>query len=282
MSHLSNTFTDASTTLDEARVRAAHKSATLSPTDAGDTSKKFHHVEAPTLSHLLALILHPREDSIPPKAVLLVIDGLNYLMDIDYPRYQIAASNKTEAQKWQAGRRYAVLGSIVSALSKLAVINNMAVVVTTGCATRMRHDSGLGAALVPGIGGLEWESGIWNRIVVFRDFASRLVGVQKCQGRSAISREEVGEPGHLIAFEFGPTGSALERMMQKGAGITLVQPVKSKASPAKPRKRAIDEIADSEGEDMDEYGWADADDGAFTGDGPAVDGDTSTAPARPD
>jgi len=235
----------------------------ISPASAEDCLKRFHHIVVPTLSHLLASILHPR-DSFPAEGTsLLVIEGLNTLIDLDYPRFPFAGSAKTEQQRWQAGRRYAILGSLVSALNKLAVLNNLAVIVTTGCASRMRTDSGLGSALVPGVGGGEWDAGVWGRLVVFRDFGGRFVGLQKCQGRSLISREEVGEVGRVVSFEISRDG----RVGEKGIGVTGDQVVpKTMRSPVKPRKRTFDEVADSEGEEAaDEYGWAETDEDAIAG-----------------
>jgi hypothetical protein len=206
---------------------------------------------------------------------LLVIDDLNILVDLDYPRQQFANSARTEQQKWQSSRRYGILGSIVSALNKLAVLNNLAIIVTTGCSTRMRSDSGLGAALGPGIGGTEWEAGTWNRLVVFRDFGGRFVGMQKSQGKSHISREEVGETGRIFAVEITSNGAVRERQPGKHADGATAALVKPRISPAKPRKRAFDEIADSDGEEVDEYGWAEADDDAVAAEGLIVDGPSS-------
>jgi hypothetical protein len=234
--------------------------------------KSFKHVQAPTLSHLFALILHPPTDFIPRNASLLVIDDLNILIDLDCPRQQFMGSTRTEQQKWQSSRRYGILGSLVSALNKLAVLNNLAVLVTTGCSTRMRPDSGLGAALAPGIGGAEWEAGTWNRLVVFRDFGRRLIGLQKCQGKSLISREEVGETGRVFAFEVLPSGAIQDRHPGKDADGATAALAKAKISPAKTRKRTFDEIADSDGEDVDEYGWAEADDDALAVEGLVDDG----------
>jgi hypothetical protein len=232
--------------------------------------KRFYCITPPTLSHLLALILQPRPDFLRTGTSLLIIEGVNALIDLDYPRFPIMSSNKTEQQKWQSGRRYAVLGSLISALNKLAVLNNLAVVVTTGCASRMRSDSGLGSALVPGVGGTEWDSGIWTRLVVFRDFSVPLIGLQKCQGRSLISREEVGETGSVIGFEVDTDGLLRERQRERG---NIVQEVaKAVRSPVKPRKRTFDEVADSEGEDEDEYGWADTDDDALAAEALAENG----------
>ena len=280
--HASNISIDAAAPLNETRLRKQASAKSFVHTrPVQEALKNFHHVEAPTLSHVLAMMMHPRPSTIPPGTGLLVVDGLNHLLDLDYPRYQIAASNKTEVQKWQAGRRYAVLGSLAAALNKVAVFHGLAIIVTTGCATRMRHDSGLGAALVPGVGGVEWESGVWNRVVVFRDFNVRCVGVQKCQGRSLISRLEVGEPGHLIAFESASDGVLVERTTSTAECGTSTLPVKPMSSPVKRRKRNVDEIADSESEDMDEYGWADTDEDAFAVDGLAGNVSTSAAAAEP-
>ena len=216
--------------------------------------------------------MHPPSNFVPPRCNLLVIEDLNSLIDLDYPRYQFATSTKTEQQRWQAGRRYAILGFLVSAINKLAVLNNLAAIVTTGCVTRMRPDSGLGAALVPAIGGPEWDGGIWNRLVVFRDFGGRIVGVQKCQGKSLIPREEVGEIGRLVAFNITSGGVVGERPASEGPQSLPAQQVKPRMSPVKPRKRNLDEIANSEGEDVDEYGWAEKDDDAITAEGLIDDG----------
>ena len=217
----------------------------------------------------------------PSGTGLLVVDDLNVLMDLDYPRYQFAVSSKTEQQKWQASRRYAVLSSLVSGLNKLAVIKGLAVVVITGCSTRMRPDTGLGAALVPGIGGVEWDGGVWNRLVVFRDFSGRFVGVQKCQGRSLISREEVGEIGRVVGSEVADDGTLRERQASRLADGAVAQ-VKPRASPVKPRKRVFDEVADSESEDVDEYGWAETDEDAIAAEGLIEDAQAATASTEPD
>lgn len=196
-----------------------------------------------------------------------MIDDLQILLDLEYPRQQISNVGKTEQQKWQSSRRYAILGTLVSALNKMAVLNNLAIIVTTSCSNRMRSDSGLGSALVPGVGGAEWETGIWNRLVLFRDFGGRSVGIQKSQGKSNISREEIGETGRIIAFDVNLGGTIQERQPGKSSDVATAALAKARISPVKPRKRAFDEIADSDGEDVDEYGWAEADDDAIAAEG---------------
>ncbi|KAK1810479.1 hypothetical protein LTR12_015170 [Friedmanniomyces endolithicus] len=232
-----------------------------------DYRNRFIHHRVPTLSHLLAMFLHPRPDFSSPGTTLLVIEEFHTLVDLDYPRVLFASSGKTQQQKWQAGRRYAVLGTLIAGLNKLAVLNNLAIAVTTGCASRVRTDSGLGSALVPGVGGGEWDGGVWNRLVIFRDFGCRFVGVQKCRGRILISREQIGESGKVVGFTIDADGA----LRQKGsAGGFAPEDLRRKVtrSPTKSRKRAIDEVADSEGEEADEYGWAETDEDALTADGP--------------
>ncbi|KAK3626296.1 hypothetical protein LTR56_019873 [Elasticomyces elasticus] len=233
--------------------------------EIGKYRNNLMHYRVPTLSHLLAMVLHSQPDFPPSGTTTMMIRGLNTLIDIDYPRILFASAGKSTQQKWQAGRRYAVLGSLIAGLNKLAVLNNVAIVATTGCASRTRSDSGLGSALVPGIGGAEWDGGVWNRLVVFRDFHCRFVGVQKSQGRTLIGRQEIGETGKIVAFDVERDRS----VRQQGPLSSLPSEGLRKSisrSPAKPRKRYIDEVADSEGEDADEYGWAETDEDALTAD----------------
>jgi len=238
--------------------------------------RRFHHITTSTLSHLLALFLHPRADFPPGGTSLVVIRGLNKLIDIDFPRVIFGRNNKTEQQKWQAGRRYAILGSLGAALHKLAVVNNMAILVLTGCASRQRAGSGLGAAIVPAIGGTEWDTGICDRLVIFRDFGGRFVGVQKCQGRSLISREEAGEIGCIVGFDIAGDGSLQERR-PPGHRSDRVEPllVTPVPDPARSKKRTYEEIADSDDDDADEYGWVEMDEDTLTAEGP---GDEQTQP----
>ena len=226
----------------------------------------------PTLSHLLAAILNPPASFLPEKTSLLVIDDLHTLVDLDYPRGAYSAAAKTEQQKWQAGRRYAILGSLVSSLGKLAVLNNIAVIVTTGCSSRMRSDTGLSAAIGPGVGGSEWEAGIWSRLVLFRDFSRRFLGVQKSSGRNITPLDPVGDIRNGIAFEINQDGSLQEHIIDLTSShpTSSIPPVtKKSSSPVKVvRKRVYDEIADSEeDEDLDEYGWAEKDDEVLAGEG---------------
>jgi hypothetical protein len=191
----------------------------------------------------------------------------------------LSPATKPDIQKWAASRRYALLGSIVSALNRLAASYGLAVLVTTGCATRMRSEFGAPGAplgLVPGVGGSEWETGIWARAAVLRDFGGRFVGVSKARG-AAVAAGAAGL-GTIIGFAIGEGGVAIEdvRRQQEHAASDDARKALT-LSPSRGRKRALEEIADSDDdEEADEYGgWAGLEEDALAG----VEGDVAeTAP----
>jgi hypothetical protein len=207
----------------------------------------------------------------------LVLTNLHTLLEISNPRNtSFSPAIKPDIQKWAASRRYALLGSIVSALNRLAARHDIAVLVTTGCATRMRSEFGAPGAplgLVPGVGGSEWETGIWARAAVLRDFRGRVVGITKVRG-TAVASGEVGL-GTVVGFAIGEGGVAItdERREQERAANEAVK--KITLSPIRGRKRALEEIADSdEDEEADEYGgWVGLEDDSLAGaDGAEGDG----------
>jgi hypothetical protein len=240
----------------------------------------FHHSVKHTLPHLLTLLLHPPATFPPPGTRLLVLTNLHTLLETSNPRNTtLSPATKPDIQKWAASRRYALLGSIVSALNRLAASYGLAVLVTTGCATRMRSEFGAPGAplgLVPGVGGSEWETGIWARAAVLRDFGGRFVGVSKARG-AAVAAGAAGL-GTIIGFAIGEGGVAIEdvRRQQEHAASDDARKALT-LSPARGRKRALEEIADSDDdEEADEYGgWAGLEEDALAG----VEGDVAeTAP----
>jgi hypothetical protein len=224
----------------------------------------LHQITLRTLSHLVALALHPSASFPPPNTKLIVIDSLNMVIDQDYPRLPFLTGTRTDAQKWKASRRYAVLGSLVTGLTKLAALHSLAVIVTTGYSTRTRSDSGMSAALAPGVGCAEWEAGVWNRLAMFRDFAGRFVGVQKVQGKNSQPMDPVGHIGIVIPFEIDNDGQLRHPSggLQSPDDVLTNRPVlgHSSSPPKNGVKRAYDEVADSDDDEIDEYGWAEADD----------------------
>lgn len=212
--------------------------------------------------------MHPTSTFPPARTSLLVIDGINTLLDLDFPRLGYSSSNRTDSQKWQANRRYAILGTLITSLNKLAVLHNLAAIVITGCNSKMRPESGMGAAIGPGVGGSEWEAGTHTRIVMFRDFSGRYAGVQKVNGRNLMPLDPMSDVRNIIGFEIERDGVLKEKIVdltsspadQGGELSAVVKKAIVMPSKAPARKRIYDEIADSEDEDVDEYGWAERDD----------------------
>ncbi|KAF2864495.1 P-loop containing nucleoside triphosphate hydrolase protein, partial [Piedraia hortae CBS 480.64] len=212
-------------------------------------NKNFHWLPQPTLSHQLAFVLHSKASVIPRNTSLLIFEGVHGLIEQEYPRYPILTGSE-DMRRWKISRRYAVLNSLVSGLNKLATVTNTAVVVTTGCASRARP-GGLGPAIVPGVGGREWDSGIFNRLVLFRDHKGRFIGLTKCRARSLVPGDGVGAVGKAFCFEFPDDGVVMRE--RRIGNVQMTAPV---PSPKRARKRFYDEVADSEGEEEEElYGW---------------------------
>jgi len=124
-------------------------------------------IAVPTLAHLLALFVHPPASFPPKQTSLIVIDGLSTLFDVAYQR-NFATNKTSDASKWAAGRKYAVMSDLMSKLGKMAALNNIAMVLTCQTVTRLR--TGASAILLPALSGLEWDNGISTQLVIFRDW----------------------------------------------------------------------------------------------------------------
>ena len=80
----------------------------------------------------------------------------------------IASASKSETSRWLAGRRQAMIADVASRLTKLAVMNDLVVLVTCNTVTRIRADTG--AILRSALGGQAWDSAVSNRVALFRDW----------------------------------------------------------------------------------------------------------------
>ncbi|KAI5195761.1 P-loop containing nucleoside triphosphate hydrolase protein [Aureobasidium subglaciale] len=264
--------TDATTTFAKCRLSqflAANLAENEADQDEQHRLNRFHAYSTPTVAHLLALTLHPPQTFPPPGTSLMIIDDLHAIFEVSYPRNRANtfSSHKSEAARWAAGRRYGIMATLMSALKKLAALHDMAIVVTTGCATRVRSGSGLGAVLVPGMGGAEWEAGISNRLVMFRDFklgswaqqqqdfeSARYIGLQKNNG---VAFSDEGETGQVVAFTMSKEG--LRDLVNKDSTADAPVVTLAASSPSKSRKRPHADTADGTAEGRDEYGWFNGD-----------------------
>ncbi|KAL9095305.1 MAG: hypothetical protein Q9165_002562 [Trypethelium subeluteriae] len=257
------------------------------PTSSAAVITKLHHFTTPTLAHLLALIAHATPTFPPQSTSLLVIDSLSTLFDIAYAGQtsksdQSSADQRVkDARRWAANRRFAVLGSLIAALNKIAAVNNVAVLVTSQMMTRVGPSgAGTKAILVPALSGKEWDLGIANRVVLFRDWAPeelrqgsqgkeadgnarvkleqmRFAGVVKANGIVPGEQTRQGSTlGNVVPFTIDETGIVPYSINDKPLR-PLSSPVKL-SSPVS-RKRQFEEVADSEAESDDDYGWVEED-----------------------
>ncbi|KAF2091914.1 P-loop containing nucleoside triphosphate hydrolase protein, partial [Saccharata proteae CBS 121410] len=220
---------------------------------------RFHHYTVPTLAHLLALFAHPTPSFPPLGTVLVVIDSISVLLENAYPRNG-NPPGYSDAARWASGRKFAVINELTSKLSRFAAVHDVAVVVTSQSATRIRP--GAGALLMPSISNTEWDNGIATRVVLFRDWAPeldqtirpedrkrnelRFLGLLKLAG---VSLTEGSDLGIVVPFTINKTG--LSTVDVTPDGITM----QKLTSPARSAKRSFVEIADSDDEANSEYEW---------------------------
>jgi hypothetical protein len=157
--------------------------------------------------------MHPPPSFPPPNTSLIVIDSLSTLLDNAYPRNvdDRASRSKSDQTRWAAGRKFAVINELISTLTRIAAMHNIALLLACQTITQIR--GGSRALLVPAISGAEWENGISTRLVLFRDWVpgqgkwndadadrlckARFIGVVKVNG---VTRADEGGVGNVVPF----------------------------------------------------------------------------------
>lgn len=221
--------------------------------------EKFDCIDALTLPRLITVFLHPTETFPPAQAALIVVDDLSNIIHGSFPKSKGKAANATsngvrdkQAQK-AAGRKWSVLADLATAMSRLAAMRNVAILVVNQTATSLSR--GEKARLKPGLTSPQWNLVVQTRILLYRDFVSP----EKGEGLPAsithhIRFAEVAKlNGKERDYGYYPTSFVISK-----GGIRECQ-LKDKSStealPRKPApelksatKRKADEIADSEDE----------------------------------
>lgn len=130
--------------------------------------ERLDYYYTPTLSHLMALLLHPVSSFPKTGTSLIVIDSLSALLDNAYPRGSddLAAMKTNEHARWLGGRRQAVTSELAAKLTKLAAMNSLAILVTNYATTKIR--AGARAILRPAVGGQDWEKALGAGIILLR------------------------------------------------------------------------------------------------------------------
>jgi len=144
--------------------------AASNPAFVDESLMRLKHFMAPTLSHLLALIRLPPASLLGNGTSMIVIDTISASIDQALPRGMddMASASKSDASRWLAGRRQAIIADIATRLSRLAAMHDLVVLVTSNTVTRITADTG--AVLRPALGGQAWDSAVANRVALFRDW----------------------------------------------------------------------------------------------------------------
>lgn len=160
--------------------------ATSDSDSVDDHLQRLHHFTTPSLPHLLALLTHQSLSSPPTETSLMVIDSISTLFALAYPKKgengsgQQPAVKKSDAAQWASGRRWAVMGDIISKIGRLATTCNIAILLTSQMTTRITPETG--AVLQPAISGTAWDTGISSRVVIFRDWIFKATDFVNSQG----------------------------------------------------------------------------------------------------
>jgi RecA/RadA recombinase len=155
-----------------------------SPPVPEPSEKMFDNVSyfnVPTLAHLLTLFLHPTPKFPPPRTSLIVIDNVSTVFATAFTRSadrraagstsMVAESARNVAQQKAASRKWAVAGDLTTAMTRMASLHNLSVLVINQVATSLKGVRK--AVLKPSLSGNGWDAGVQNQILLYRDFAPR-------------------------------------------------------------------------------------------------------------
>jgi len=154
--------------------QANSSSTPTSAEEIDELMSNFHHFTTPTLPHLLALLTHQSNGFPPLSTSLIVIDSIATIFALAFPKITEHSNSqrnpvkRSGAAQWASGRRWAVMGDLISKIGKFAATRNIAVLLTNQTNTRIRSETG--AMLHPAVSGRAWDTGIGTRIVLFRDW----------------------------------------------------------------------------------------------------------------
>jgi RecA/RadA recombinase len=145
------------------------------PTVPALLNERFSYLDAHTLPRLLTVFLHPTTSTPSTRTSLIVVDDLSNLLLGALARTSTSSNSSAPAivreklDKQATSKRFQVIESLAAAMSKMAAIRNIAIVVLTN-ATMSLKDSNR-ALLKPGLSSQAWESAVHTRIMLYRDFA---------------------------------------------------------------------------------------------------------------
>ncbi|GAE00178.1 conserved hypothetical protein [Paecilomyces variotii No. 5] len=256
------------------------RSSSLETGDAVDSlMANFIHFRAQSLPHLLALLLRPPACFPPEGTALLVVDTISGPFPSYFPHATELKSRLSQGRiadnhqlQWLLNRKWNVTSDLASHLTKLATINRMAVLVLNQTHTKIKGQPR--PTLYPALAGGSWESTVYSRIVLYRDwpdpetyedvdeFSSRRVRFAEIVKRTG-KLQNLRNDDDIIPFFIEDEGFRELVKRPKLPPSSAVTISGTTSTCAKPRKRKVDEVADSEEEGLEsdgDYGWIESDD----------------------
>jgi hypothetical protein len=153
--------------------------------------ERVTHYLTPTLSHLLALLLHAPA-RLPADFALLVVDDISALFTAAFPP-------GSEQKGPKSSRRFPLMVQLITELGKLAA--SRPAVVALGVHMNTRVVKGFGGVLQSALAAPQWTAGLAVRLAVLRRAGGREVRVVKVGGK------DVGEAGvHRCKVVVGKEG----------------------------------------------------------------------------
>ncbi|KAI4112378.1 MAG: hypothetical protein LQ345_006468, partial [Seirophora villosa] len=191
---------------------------------------------------------------------LLVVDSVSVPFNHAFAQSS-GHERKTDAAQWASGRRWAVMGDLISAIAKLAATRNITALLINQTTTKLKVESA--ACLQPAMTGAAWDAGIQCRILLFRDWQMRIddESSQEQGGYAAVVKVGDGPVkgfGEIVPFAIEKYGLRETNNVVSPVPAAVVMH-ESTAPRQTALKRKRNEIADSASEeDMisdDDFGW---------------------------
>lgn len=252
---------DTATSVPGTRLRAL-----LGQSNNADCLSSFRHYTAPTLSHVITLLLHSPPGFLSDETGLIVIDSLSASIDSEYPRgSDDARGAKNDTSRWTAGRRQATIADIGSRLAKLAAVHDVAFLIVSNTVTHIR--AGSEASLRPALVGEGWESSVNNRIYLYRDWlpVSTTHDQRKVVEAARIALR-LEKAGGAVAHDHPTTSFAAFRIIDTGLEEVNIDTMSAmSASPERLLPHGSRKRDRTDSDESQEYGWDEDDELAAEG-----------------